>query len=90
MSLDPAPDPTNDFHQITSVEVRADVYDSRGRFVRNLFPFTARQVLDTGAPALDQWDGRDAYGNPVVPGVYIIRVELKDVSRVNRAVVVVR
>lgn len=90
MLLDPPPDPGNDFHQITSVEMRADVYDARGRFVRNLFPFTGRRVLDTAAPGLDQWDGRDQDGNPVSPGVYIIRVELKDVSRVNRAVVVVR
>jgi hypothetical protein len=90
MSIDPPPDPGNDFHQITTVEMRADVFDVRGRFVTNLFPFTARRVLDTANPVLDQWDGRDSEGRPVAPGVYVLRVELKDISRVNRAVVVVR
>jgi hypothetical protein len=88
--IDPPPDPGNDFHQITTVEIRADVYDARGRYVRNLFPFFGRRVLETFQPAVDQWDGRDDDGRLVPPGVYIIRVELKDVSRVNRAVVVVR
>jgi hypothetical protein len=90
MALEPAPDPLNAFHQISTVELRADVYDIRGRFVRTLFPFTARQILDLQRPSTDVWDGRDGYGAPVSPGVYVVRFELKDISRVNRAVVVVR
>jgi hypothetical protein len=90
MRLDPPPDPQNDFHQISTVELKADVYDLRGRFIRSIFPFGSRQVLNPDIPSVDFWDGRDANGVRVEPGVYLIRVELKDLSRVNRAVVVVR
>jgi len=90
MKLDPAPDLTNAFHQVTQKNFRADVYDLRGRLVRSLFPLTSRRVLETENPAVDWWDGRDAFGRPVEPGVYVLRVELDGQSRVNRSVVVVR
>jgi hypothetical protein len=90
LTLDPQPDATNAFHQVTQKNFRADVYDLKGRLVRSLYPLSSRRVLEPGSPALDQWDGRDASGQPVAPGVYVLRVELEGVSRVIRSVVVVR
>ena len=89
--LDPPPDPFNDFHQITTIELESAIYDVRGRFVRNLYTSENRNVLNVVRPAIDTWDGRDAGGRPVPPGIYVVRTVLKpNLSRASHAFVVVR
>ncbi len=62
--------------------VSLTVYDIRGRRVRTIVPGVLPAQLDSGAygrqngsdggcDARAQWDGRDAAGRPVPPGVYI-------------------
>lgn len=90
-TLDPTPDPDNDFHQITSLELEAAIYDMRGRFVRSLYTSENRNVLQMERPAVDAWDGRDEAGRIVAPGIYVLRTVLKpNLSRATRAFVVVR
>jgi hypothetical protein len=50
-------------------DVEITLFDSQGRQVATL----ARGRLEAGAHRL-KWDGRDARGNPVKPGVYVARV----------------
>ncbi len=79
-----------------TMDLTANVFDMRGRFVRNLYISNQRRV-SAGcpgcyvAPALDTWDGRDASGQIVPPGVYVVRLVIEpNLSRQTRAVVVVR
>jgi hypothetical protein len=67
-----------------SSPVALDVVDMLGRGIRRL-------VDDTQAPGMHgiAWDGRDAEGNPVHPGVYIVSLHAHGV-RVSRAVVCTR
>jgi len=89
--LDPAPDPSNPFHQIGTLRFTANVYDLRGRFIRNLYVNVNRPLLDLTDVAADVWDGRDAQGVPVAAGVYVLRMALEpNISRGIRSFVVVR
>ena len=91
MKLDPAPDPNNQFHQIGTLRFTANIFDMRGRFVRNLYVNTTRRVLDPVDPTADGWDGRDQQGRIVPPGVYLLRTSMEpNLSRATRSFVVVR
>jgi hypothetical protein len=74
-----------------TVDLSANVFDLRGRFVRNLYIYDRRSALDPGDPALDVWDGRDEAGRIVAPGVYVLRLVIEpNLSRQTRSLVVVR
>jgi hypothetical protein len=45
------------------------IYDATGRLVKSLHPESSIQNLESEV----QWDGRDAAGNTLAPGVYFIR-----------------
>jgi len=61
------------------VQLRLDVYDVRGRHVRSL----ARELAGSGART---WDGTDAQGRRVPPGLYF--VELRSGDAVDRGRIV--
>ena len=89
--LDPAPDPGNPFHQIGTLRFTANIYDLRGRFIRNLYVNVNRPVLNLTDPAADGWDGRDQQGRTVAAGVYVLRSVIEpNISRFTRSFVVVR
>jgi len=91
VQLDPVPDPADVLNALRRVTVTANVFDSRGRFVRNLYIAQSRPVLATTNPQFDVWDGRDDRGELVRPGVYMVRLVIEpNVCRATRAVVVVR
>ncbi len=51
----------------------AEVFDSRGRFVRNLLDWNKRSAkVDV------TWDGRDSGGHQVSSGMYFIRVRTEE------------
>lgn len=56
--------------QMTDDRVHLMVYDASGRMVRDF-----GQLSDIGHQQSVRWDGRDAAGNTVAPGVYFIREE---------------
>jgi hypothetical protein len=60
---------------------RVDVYDARGRLVRGLFagPLAA-------GPRAFTWDGRDAAGRAVTPGVYFARASTGSGQAVRKLV----
>ena len=62
--------------------VRLDVYDVAGRLARNL---AAPGPLAPGEHAL-LWDGRDASGIQVPPGVYLYRLQAPDLDRHGKLV----
>jgi hypothetical protein len=65
--------------------VRFSIYDIQGRRVRS--------VTDRFFPAGEHkliWDGRDAAGNPVAPGIYLYRVQLAGGPAMNGKVIHVR
>ncbi|MBN2172093.1 MAG: hypothetical protein JW819_12310 [Candidatus Krumholzibacteriota bacterium] len=64
--------------------VKLDIFDGRGRLVRSL----ARGPLGPG-PASFAWDGRDARGRAVAPGIYFARLD-RDGVRETRKLVLVR
>lgn len=59
-----------DFALPARVPVRAEVVDIAGR---RISPLLVDGVLDAGTHRL-KWDGRDASGSPVAPGVYLVRI----------------
>ena len=56
---------------VTDGKLLVEVYDLAGRRVRVVFSERA-----TSGPYRPSWDGRDEAGNVVVPGIYLIRVEV--------------
>jgi hypothetical protein len=91
--LTPPMDSTNLLDRSRAVELSANVFDIRGRFVRNLYIYDRRSataVTESQGPG-DIWDGRDASGRIVAPGVYVLRLVIEpNLSRQTRSVVVVR
>jgi len=63
--------------------VAIKVFDVRGRLASTL-------VDDRTAPGryTATWDGRDASGAPVAPGIYFIRMEARDFSAASKVVLV--
>jgi hypothetical protein len=89
--VEPPLDPTLPIDRIRKVSITANVFDLRGRFVRNVLLGRERLGLDPNDPATDVWDGRDEKGNLVPPGVYVLRVVIEpNLSRATRSFVVVR
>ena len=58
------------------------IYDVRGRRVRTL----AQGQQEPGTHPV-RWDGRDAQGEPVAPGVYVSRLLVDGVPVATRRVV---
>ncbi len=89
--LDPPLDPDRPLDALRTVDLTANVFDMRGRWVRNLYIADRRYGLAPLDPLWDVWDGRDESGHPVPPGVYVLRVVIEpNLSRITRPVVVVR
>ena len=91
VDLQPPLDPTDPIDQQRNVELTANVFDLRGRFVRNIYVSQSRPALTVNDPEHDVWDGRDERGQLVSPGVYVLRTVIEPgLSRATRAFVVVR
>jgi hypothetical protein len=68
----------NPFHQTLSIDINLDksnkvecnIYDIKGRKIRTL----SSEGKYTSTNSL-VWDGRDSYGKPAAPGMYIIRIK---------------
>jgi hypothetical protein len=87
----PPLDPADPLAPYRTVDLSANVFDMRGRFVRNLYIYDRRSALAPADPTLDAWDGRDQSGRVVAPGVYVLRLVIEpNLSRQTRSVVVVR
>lgn len=93
--LDPPLDPNEPIDVARRATFSANVYDAGGRWVRNLFlnanvpALNAGQELDNAG--FSRWDGRDASGRVVDPGIYVLRVVIEpNLDRATRALVVVR
>ncbi len=95
VTLSPPLNPNDPLDQARTCTFSANIFDARGRWVRNLFlnttvpALTADQSLrDLG---LTQWDGRDGNGARVSPGIYILRLVIEpNLDRAVKALVVVR
>jgi hypothetical protein len=95
LRLDPPLDPNEPIDVARRATFSANVYDAGGHWVRNLFLNQSVQALyadeQLDAAGLSRWDGRDAAGQYVTPGVYVVRVVIEpNLDRATRAVVVVR
>ncbi|MEO5616823.1 MAG: hypothetical protein ABIS67_03550 [Candidatus Eisenbacteria bacterium] len=93
--LDPPLNPNEPIDGARRVTYSADVYDASGRRVRNLFLNLNVSALNADTElaqaGLARWDGRDAAGRLVPPGIYVLRVVIEpNLDRVSRALVVVR
>lgn len=64
--------------------VRVEVVDIAGRRVA---PVLQDGVLDAGPHRL-RWDGRDASGQRVAPGVYLVRISTDAATAVHRVIVI--
>lgn len=90
IGIAPKPDPANPYHQVSSLQFSANVFDLEGRIVRTLLRTQSMRILDVPQTEV-AWDGRDDQGAIVPPGVYILRAVLEpNLSRGLRSVVVVR
>ena len=61
--------------------VRLTVFDAAGRLVS-----PPRQVTRAAGPQTLEWDGRDADGAPVGPGIYFLRVETPSGSATRKVI----
>ena len=95
VALKPDLNPNDPLDQARTVTLSANVYDVRGRWIRNLFlnqNFAALNIdAQLDSKNQDVWDGRDAAGNKVPAGIYIVRTVIEtNLDRASHAVVVVR
>lgn len=93
--LDPPLDPNEPIDLARRATFSANIYDASGRWVRNLFLNKNVSAIDADAElaqdGASRWDGRDAAGRLVEPGIYILRVVLEpNLDRATKAMVVVR
>jgi hypothetical protein len=104
--LAPRLDPADPVNQPRTVTFSAEIYDLHGRLVKTLYTDQPRCAVDPSDPCRsgpgpcllvtdgrcrDEWNGRDAQGMLVEPGVYVLRAILEpDARRVTRSIVVVR
>jgi flagellar hook assembly protein FlgD len=63
--------------------VQLAIYDAAGRLVRTLID----AVLQTGGEHSVQWEGTDASGRRVPPGVYFYRLVTPDFTRARKLTV---
>lgn len=91
VQLDKRLSPDDPVNQVRTLNLTANIFDMRGRFIRNLYVSQTRGALTPSDPAADSWDGRDERGNLVPPGIYVIRAVIEpNLSRALKSVVVVR
>jgi hypothetical protein len=91
VQLDKRLSPDDPVNQVRTFNLTANIFDMRGRFIRNLYISQTRSALTPSDPAADSWDGRDERGNLVPPGIYVIRAVIEpNLSRALKSVVVVR
>jgi len=55
--------------------IKIEIYNVKGRLIMKLDISTENET---------QWDGRDRYGNVVCNGLYLIRIESKDVNVIKK------
>ena len=84
----PFPSPTQgaaslELRMARAAQVRAELYDVRGRLVRTL----QDGVMPAGLHTF-RWDGRGVGGAPAAAGVYWLKIEAAGVERVSRLVVI--
>ncbi len=72
------------YHMPRTADVRIDIYDASGRFVRNL----VRAAKQPGAHEV-RWDGTDSNNYPVCSGLYIVALRSTSFTA-ERKVMVVR
>ena len=77
------PQTTVSFTLAAAGETDVDVFDTRGRLVRNL----VRTRLEAG-PHVVQWDGRNAAGAVVAGGAYLVRLRGVDGVDIRKVVLV--
>lgn len=69
------------YRSLGQLPVTVEIFDMAGRRVRSVF-----QGIASGPEDSVRWDGRNAQGQPVVPGVYFVRISqpggLKTTSRI--------
>lgn len=68
---------------LTAGDASIRVYDSLGRSVKEVF-----SGFRAAGPYLDRWDGRNAAGESVASGVYLVRFEAPGFKTTKRVVVV--
>ncbi len=71
------------FRNQTTESIRCDVFDASGRLIARLLD----AERSPGAHTI-LWDGRDAEGNHVAPGVYMVRLAAGGVVQSKRVVVI--
>jgi len=72
------------FNLHNSANVEINVYNIKGQLVRCIYNDYAEFNDSKPEPKVAYWDGRDRYGNIVSNGVYLIRIESKDVNFIKR------
>jgi hypothetical protein len=87
--FDPAPNPftpatTIAFELAVAGDVRLNIYDLSGRFVRSLI----ERSMPEGVHRVT-WDGTDAAGNPAHAGLYLLRLDAAG-TRASRRMMLVR
>ena len=91
VKLDKSLDANDPVNQVRTFNLTANIFDLRGRFIRNLYVSQTRGALTPASPSADVWDGRDDRGDIVPPGIYVIRTVIEpSLSRALKSVVVVR
>ena len=67
---------------VGEADIRAQLFDLGGRHRATIFEHQGANGTYTGAdfPDLD-WDGRDGQGNPLPPGIYLLRLEVEGDAR---------
>lgn len=93
--LEPPLNPNEPIDVARRAVFSADVYDASGRWVRSLLLQKNVQAIraseELNESGLARWDGRDATGRFVEPGIYILRVTIDpNLDRATRAMVVAR
>ncbi|MAF26884.1 MAG: hypothetical protein QF819_00240 [Gemmatimonadota bacterium] len=74
-----------------TVVLSAEVFDRRGKRVKELYRNHERSAADPVSLAMDRWDGRDWDGGIVPGGIYVLRVVIEpETHRFTRAFSVVR
>jgi D-alanyl-D-alanine carboxypeptidase len=77
------PSTTIEYELTATSDVRVDVYDVSGRFLRTLERARRKAAGVHRVP----WDGTDRFGNAVASGVYFYRVRASGETRASRLVV---
>lgn len=65
-----------------TARIRIDVYNIRGQHIRNLYGGENGELHPStdGKPIPIPWDGKDKFGEPVIPGIYICTLRADNVT----------